>query len=57
MNWKWTCEKCGAIFREKEILWERIYGGNEIEPPEDLMRCPNCGAEEIERYYEDEDGI
>lgn len=57
----YRCERCGEIFDEpdsKEICFESYYGvGSMFQDRHygSVAICPECGTEDIEKYYEGED--
>lgn len=57
----WKCEMCGAIFSEPDSIRycpEEYYGVSSMFPNKNIAyydACPECGSEEINSYWEDED--
>ena len=57
------CCDCGEIFNESEAEVKRIcledeYGVSSMFTDrhyQDIITCPNCGSEELEVYYEEDE--
>ena len=57
------CADCGEIFDEDEVVYERVcwedyYGVSGSFPNKNygnIATCPQCGSEELEDYWEDDD--
>lgn len=55
---RWKCADCGAVFNDPdEASWkEDMNGEGWAWQTFTELYCPSCGAQEIERYYgEDEE--
>lgn len=55
------CERCGAVFDEpesREFCYEDYYGVSSMFPNRNYGHydvCPECGSEDIDNYYEEEE--
>lgn len=52
---RWKCDECGAVFTEPdERRWIEDHGEGMLERWTALI-CPECGSEEVDRYFGEDD--